>query len=133
MRLRLSSASGVLVYRQIMDQIGYLIAARRLRAGDRLPSVRDLARSLPANQNTVLKAYELLERDGLILRRHGDGTLAAGRSSPLNLAARRQKVAAALAHAAMLAQHFELGPDAVHALLDQELRRLAGDRGRHHE
>ena len=38
------------------------------------PSVRELARRLPANQNTVLKAYDLLANEGLLSRRQGDGT-----------------------------------------------------------
>jgi GntR family transcriptional regulator len=45
-----------------------------LRSGDRLPSVRELARELAVNQNTVLRAYEKLTADGLLERRHGAGT-----------------------------------------------------------
>jgi GntR family transcriptional regulator len=132
MRLRLTPSSGVPVYRQIIDQVGYLIAGGQLQEGERLPSVRELARALPANQNTVLKAYDLLERDGLIVRRHGDGTFVAGRGSPLSLAARRRKVNEVLAQAAALAGHFELSADELHKLLDEQLRRLSQHRESRH-
>lgn len=132
MRLRLSPASGVPIYRQIVDQIVYLIASGRLRQGDRLPSVRRLARDLPANQNTVLKAYEMLERDGLIARRQGDGTFVADRGSPLSATEQRRKIADVLAQAAALAAHFEISPEELHKLIDEEIRRLSSHEGTRH-
>ena len=127
MRLRLVPASGVPIYRQIVEQIGFQIARRRLRVGDRLPSVRELARMLPANQNTVIKAFDRLERDGLIVRKHGDGTYVAARGSPLNLAERRRRVGEVLEHAAVLARHLDLKPDELHKLLDEQVGRLPAE------
>jgi GntR family transcriptional regulator len=124
MRLRLEPASPVPIYRQIVDQVTYHIAAGRLSAGDRLPSVRELARDLPANQNTVLKAYELLERDGSIERRHGDGTFVASRATTLSLAARRRIVEDILAHGAARAVLFQVAPAELHQMLDRQLARL---------
>ncbi len=124
MRMTLTSLSGVPIYRQITDQIVYAIAGGRLQAGDKLPSVRELARALPANQNTVLKAYELLERDGLIERRHGDGTYVTANGSPLKLAERRRRVREMLANVTAQAVHLEIPPDELHRLLDEQLARL---------
>ncbi len=125
MKIQLAPSSGVPIYRQIVEQITYQIASGRLRDGERLPSVRDLARQLPANQNTVLKAYELLEREGLIDRRQGDGSFVAGRGSPLRLAERRRKLAEILSQAAALAAHFEIAPDELRRLLDEQIARLS--------
>lgn len=61
------------VYRQIIDAIGAAAATGRLEAGDPLPSVRQLAADLDINPNTVSKAYQLLERDGLIRARRRRG------------------------------------------------------------
>ena len=55
-RWQLDLRSGVPVYRQIMDQVRYQIASGTLRPGDKLPSVRELARQLPANQHTDRKS-----------------------------------------------------------------------------
>ncbi len=121
MSIRLSPSSAVPIYRQIVDQISLQIASGRFKAGDRLPSVREMARALPANQNTVLKAYELLERDGLIDRRHGDGTFIAEGGSPLRLSERRRRVAEAIAQAVVLARHFRLSDDEVRRVLNEQL------------
>jgi len=77
MFLRIENSSGVPIIRQIVDQIHAQYASGALRPGDRLPSVRALARELAVNQNTILHVYERLEAEGLIERRHGDGTYAA--------------------------------------------------------
>jgi GntR family transcriptional regulator len=65
--------SGVPVYRQMMDQAKYYVAAGTLKAGDMLPSIRELAQSLSVNPTTVVKAYTELEHAGVIEMRHGKG------------------------------------------------------------
>jgi GntR family transcriptional regulator len=66
--------SGVPFYRQIVDQIRYAIASRRLLPGEQLPTVRDLAVQLELNPNTVRKAYSELEILGVIDTQQGTGT-----------------------------------------------------------
>ena len=61
MDLRLDPASAVPLYAQVVQQVRSLIASRVLRAGDRLPSVRELAVSARINRNTAAKAYQALE------------------------------------------------------------------------
>jgi DNA-binding transcriptional regulator YhcF (GntR family) len=61
------------VYRQIMEQVRRMIVAGRLRAGEKLPSVRDLAVTLGINPLTVGKAYGELERGAVIEVRRGLG------------------------------------------------------------
>jgi GntR family transcriptional regulator len=79
MFIRLETSSGLPITRQIADQIRGHCAGGTLRPGDRLPSVRQLARDLAVNQNTVLRVYERLEAEGLLERRQGDGTFVADR------------------------------------------------------
>ena len=74
MLIRLEKGSGMPVTRQILEQFRAQCASGVLRPGDKLPSVRELARQLTVNQNTVLRVYERLEADGLIERRHGSGS-----------------------------------------------------------
>jgi GntR family transcriptional regulator len=57
-----------------MDQIRTHCATGVLSPGERLPSVRTLAQELAVNQNTILRVYERLTVEGLLERRHGDGT-----------------------------------------------------------
>ena len=125
MFIRLEPSSAVPVYRQIVDQITYQVAAGMLRPGERLPSVRELARRLPVNQNTVLKAYELLTHEGLLSRRQGDGTFVTNTPSVLKKSERLRKLSATLAQAAAQAVHFEITADELHQLLNEEINRLA--------
>ncbi len=76
--------SGLPVYRQMMDQVKYYIAAGTLRAGDLLPSIRELAQSLAVNPTTVVKAYSELEHAGVIEMRHGKGAFVSDGASALS-------------------------------------------------
>jgi GntR family transcriptional regulator len=73
-RFGLDLASGVPVYRQIMDQVRGGIASGSLAAGDQLPTVRQLSVDLAVNPNTVLRAYRELELGGLLETHQGTGT-----------------------------------------------------------
>ena len=75
--LKLSDATGVPYYRQIVDQLGELIRSGRLRPGEQLPSVRELAARLLVSLITTRRAYSDLEAQGLIVRRQGQGSFVA--------------------------------------------------------
>ena len=64
-------SSGVPVFRQLMDQVRFHIASGLLEAGDELPATRTLSAELGVNPMTISKAYNLLERDGVLVRRPG--------------------------------------------------------------
>jgi len=61
------------IYMQIIIQIKSLIANRILAPGDKLPSVRKLSRQLGINPNTAARAYQELEREGIIRTTRGIG------------------------------------------------------------
>ncbi len=61
------------IYLQIRDRIRRLISSGALQPGDRLPSVRELAKEAAVNKLTVIEAYSVLEADGLIHARQGSG------------------------------------------------------------
>jgi GntR family transcriptional regulator/MocR family aminotransferase len=65
------------VYQQIADQIRAEIEARSLCAGSRLPPIRDLARELGVNRDTVAQAYERLVTEGIVESSVGRGTFVA--------------------------------------------------------
>ena len=74
MEIRLSPGDGVPVYRQIVNQVKYLVASGRLAPDQELPPIRSLAERLCINPNTVIHAYAELVREGVIVSRHGSGT-----------------------------------------------------------
>lgn len=59
------------IYRQLVEQVKRRVAAGQLKAGDEIPSVRELAQALAVHPMTISKAYSLLEADGVLERRRG--------------------------------------------------------------
>ncbi len=86
MRLWFSPASEVPIYRQLFTQIVLAILSGDLKAGDRLPSTRELARRFSIHPNTVSAGYRQLTEEGWAEYRHGSGvyvkTDAAAPSTP---------------------------------------------------
>jgi GntR family transcriptional regulator len=80
------------IYRQIVRQITDAVAGGHLAPGERLPSHRKLAAELVIAPLTVKKAYDELEREGLIETRRGRGTFVSGRLPSIDPAARRARL-----------------------------------------
>ena len=88
----ISAAAEGALYQQIVDRIKREIAEGRLPPGAALPSFRQLAEALLVSIITVKRAYEELEREGIIFRRQGLGTFVAERGHDRS---RETKLAAA--------------------------------------
>ena len=117
MFLRIEKGSAVPFSRQIADQIATLCASGSVEPGERLPSVRELARDLAVNQNTVLRVYERLCGEGLLEMRHGQGTFVASRASKSRLASHRARLVDELRQIARQAIGLGLSSDELHELL----------------
>ncbi|MSR60105.1 MAG: GntR family transcriptional regulator [Planctomycetaceae bacterium] len=89
MQIHISTADGVPIYLQIVNQVKYLVASGRLAPGDEMPSIRLLAERLVVNPNTVARAYRELEQAGVVEKRRTAGTYVTEQKSPL---ARRERV-----------------------------------------
>lgn len=128
MFLRIEKGSSVPISRQIADQIASLCASGGLRAGDRMPSVRELARELAVNQNTVLRVYERLCGEGLLEMRHGQGTFVADGAAPGRLSMHRARLFHELRQIARQAFGLGLSADELHSLLAEAADGIEGDR-----
>jgi GntR family transcriptional regulator len=73
----ISPAAGGALYQQIVDRLRREVSEGRLKPGAALPSFRLLAEELLVSVITVKRAYEELEREGIIYRRQGLGTFVA--------------------------------------------------------
>jgi GntR family transcriptional regulator len=80
--LKLDFRSGDPIYEQLAAQIKHMIAAKELKPGDQLPTVRQVAADLRVNFNTVARAYRLLDEAGIISTQHGRGTYILESPSP---------------------------------------------------
>ena len=98
------------IYKQLMEHVRRRVAAGKLKAGDEMPSVRDLAQSLAVNTMTISRAYRLLEADGLLERRRGAAMrVAMVHSQPRPPAERAELLRPALKRAADEAHQLGLG------------------------
>lgn len=128
LHLQLDPRSGVPVYRQLMDQIKYYIAGGTLRPEDQLPSIRELALALSVNPTTVVKAYTELERENVILMRHGKGAFVAACAPVLNAEQKETAVRRTARHLAVEASQMDIGSTRVVRIVREELDGLSSER-----
>lgn len=74
MELRIDPDSTVSIYLQIVHSIKHQVATGRLKPGEQLPTVREMATALRINPNTVARAYDQLDSDNVITTQQGRGT-----------------------------------------------------------
>ena len=126
MWFHIDPSSGTPIYRQVVQQVRQAVAGGTLRPGDRLPSVRELAIELALNPNTVAKAYQELERDGVIETPRGRGSFVADRSHGLPAAVRLEKLRPAVERLVAEAYHLGVADEDVQRMVQrllQEARR----------
>jgi len=90
--ITINVADGVPIYRQIFNQVKYLVASRLLQPGDELPPIRTLALQLKVTPNTIVKAYHELEIAGVVQKRQGSGTFVSEERPQLALRERRRVI-----------------------------------------
>jgi len=104
-------SSGVPVFRQVMDQVRFHIASGLLAAGDELPPTRTLSAELGVNPMTISKAYNLLERDGVLERRPGRPLVVKALSAGELDSERLDQLRANLADGVRVAKQLGVRPD----------------------
>jgi len=125
MFLRIEKGSAVPISGQIVQQIGMLCASGQLDAGERLPSVRELARELAVNQNTILRVYERLSSAGLLEMRHGQGTFVTPGAKDELIVAHRERLIDELRQLGRQSLALGLSSDELHDLLTIALDQLS--------
>jgi GntR family transcriptional regulator len=117
-------ASGVPIYRQLTEQIRLHAACNRLKAGEFLPSVRQVAQELQINSMTVSKAYSILERDGVLENVRGQGMRLKAPGHNGAIRQRRAALKPLLEHVVATAYQLSLSPNDVLRLLEPMLEDL---------
>ena len=123
--------SGVPAYRQIVEQVRFLVASGTLAAGDELPSTRLLSEELGLNPMTVSKAYSQLEQERLVERRPGLPLRVRAHDSTTRTTARAEQMQAVLAPAALAAR--QLGLSTAEALRAFRLALQQHDANQEHD
>lgn len=123
MFIRIEKGSSVPISRQIADQITALCLAGTLKPNTQLPSVRQLARELAVNQNTVLRVYERLSGEGLLDMRHGEGTFVAARPPKWRLQGQQRRFAEEFKELVRRGRQLGLESEELHELVEEAITR----------
>ena len=92
MELQIDPTSRQPIYRQLCDQLREAVARGTVTPEQRLPSVRELSRTLVVNPNTIARVYTELEREGVIHSRPGLGVFVARPKAELTKKVRQERL-----------------------------------------
>lgn len=131
LRIQIRPNSGLPLYRQIANEVKAAFLRGYVRPGERLPSVRELASELGINPTTVVKAYDLLDRERLVVRRQGQGAFVAGGDEPLRPEERDARIGELAQELALEGRRLGFTEEAIGELVRRELRALRPDADEH--
>ncbi len=117
--------NGVAIYEQIVRQVKYAIAEESLRPGQLLPSVRALSVQLALNPNTVARAYQQLQSEGVLELLRGRGVAVCQGATKVCKESRRTLIADRLRSVLTEALHGGLTTSEIEDLVKKQLRQLA--------
>jgi len=113
--------AGKPVYLQLVDQVRYAAASGMLRPGEPLPAIRSLAEELRVNRNTVAKAYDELESQGVIENFPGKGCFLKDNKTPFTKQVRQKLLIKEVDEAVVTAHHLQVDRDSFLELVEERL------------
>lgn len=126
MLLHLNPSSGVPVYLQLETQVKQAVAAGALRTGEALPSTRKLAAQLRINPNTVARAYQNLEREGVTRSVPGGGTFVADGLPGLLKTEKLKRLRPLAQQLAVEGRQLRLAREEILKMIQEEMEKLGG-------
>lgn len=121
MFLQIDTDNGLAIYDQVVRQVKFAVARGAIKPGNLVPSVRELARELAINPNTVARAYQQLQADGVLETVRGMGLEVAAGAVAQCRAERQRLVKERLRTALDEARQSGLDDDALRQLVEQLL------------
>ena len=117
-------SDGLPIYEQIVRQVKFAVAHETLKPGELVPSVRELARELAINPNTVARAYRELQAERVIDTLRGTGLAVTTGARRQCQDARVKLVRARLRQVLVEAKQSQLAVGELKAMVEEELARL---------
>lgn len=128
MFVRLDFKTGKPIYRQIMDGVKLVIVSEELSSEEKLPSVRGFAKQLRVNPATVAKAYNLLQQEGFIVLRQGQGAFVASPNNNLTKSEKNLRISQDIRDVCVKGIHLGVSRQELTKLFTKEFDRIKGDR-----
>ena len=121
MFLTIDFQNGLPIYEQVVRQIKFAVASGDFKEGELVPSVREIARELAINPNTVARAFRQLQTEGVLQSVRGTGLAVAPGAAELCRRQRVDLIRSRLTQVLSEAMQSRLDPDDLRALVEREL------------
>ncbi len=129
MFIHIDPTSELAIYDQIVRQVKFVVADEAIQAGELVPSVRELARELTVNPNTVSRAYRQLQADGVLESVRGTGLAVAQGAPEQCRTVRMTLIRNRLRQVLLEAKHSRLNGENLRDLVEQELAVIEHEKG----
>ncbi len=126
MFFKIHTSNGVPVYEQVVRQVTYAVANGALQKGEMIPSVRQLARDLTINPNTVARAYRQLQDRKIIEPVRGTGMAIAVGARSICKSERTRIVRSHMSQLIIEARQSQLDDEEIEKLFQSELGKKRG-------
>ncbi len=126
-------SSGLPIYLQLIEQFKYHISVGSLRAEEQLPSVRKLSTELRINPNTIAKAFNIMETEGIVYTKRGEGTFVSSQAETSSKEGRIDVLRGLVDQVVETAITLKISSEEVCSMIQQGFatRSSAGDAGNH--
>ncbi len=121
MFLQIDFQNGLPIYEQVVRQVKFAIAGQDFKEGELVPSVREIARELAINPNTVARAFRQLQTDGVLQPIRGTGLAVAVGAAERCRKERVELIRARFTQVLSEAMQSRLDPDDLRTLVEREL------------
>ncbi len=121
MFFQIDPSNDLAIYDQVVRQVKFAVAGEVLKEGEMVPSVRELARELTINPNTVSRAYRQLQADEVLESVRGTGLAVSAGAGDRCRTARVRLIRGRLRQALVEARQSRLKPDQLRELVESEL------------
>lgn len=129
MWFKVDPRSSTPIYLQLVQGVKEAMARGVLHPGDRLPTVREVARQLALNPNTIAKAYQLLEQEGLIETRRSRGSYVAAWEERGGFPQERRKLAEMIEVLLVEAYHLGVSHEELQGIISNKMTEWEEKRG----
>lgn len=127
MLIKVDYNSGEPISRQVVDQIKWLVVSGHLAPGEKLPSIRALAKQLKVNPTTVTRIYNELSAERVITLRQGQGAFVSSKSSVINKTEAKKQIRELAKRMLVESSRLGLSRKDVEGIIQKEFKKISGD------
>jgi len=127
MFLNINPANGIAIYDQVVRQVKFAVAQGAVKPGNLVPSVREMARELAINPNTVARAYQQLQADGVLEQVRGMGLEVTADAVKQCKSERQKLIQDRIRQALVEAQQSGLEGDELRQIIEKQLTSVLRD------